>query len=87
MLDDHSEPQPDIALLRPRPDYYLKAHPRAADVLLLIEVSDSTVRFDRTPADIRRHAPALGEHTDEILTGLGCDPTEIRALREARVVA
>ncbi|MDG4606155.1 MAG: Uma2 family endonuclease [Candidatus Contendobacter sp.] len=47
VLDDHSEPQPDIALLRPRPDYYLKAHPRAADVLLLIEVSDSTVRFDR----------------------------------------
>lgn len=47
VLDDHSEPQPDIALLRPRPDYYLKAHPRAEDVLLLIEVSDSTARFDR----------------------------------------
>ncbi|CDH45137.1 MAG: Uma2 family endonuclease [Candidatus Competibacteraceae bacterium] len=47
VLDDHSEPQPDIALLRPRPDYYLKAHPRAEDVLLLIEVSDSTVQFDR----------------------------------------
>jgi Uma2 family endonuclease len=46
-LDDHSEPQPDIVLLRPRADYYLKAHPRAEDVLLLVEVSDSTVRFDR----------------------------------------
>ncbi len=46
-LDDHSEPQPDIVLLRPRSDYYLKKHPRAEDVLLLIEVSDSTVRFDR----------------------------------------
>lgn len=46
-LDDHSEPQPDIVLLRPRSDYYLKEHPRAEDVLLLIEVSDSTVRFDR----------------------------------------
>ncbi len=46
-LDDHSQPQPDLALLRPRPDYYLNAHPRAEDVLLLIEVSDSTVQFDR----------------------------------------
>ena len=46
-LDEHSEPQPDIVLLRPRSDYYLKEHPRAEDVLLLIEVSDSTVRFDR----------------------------------------
>ena len=46
-LDDHSEPQPDIVLLRPRSDYYLKEHPRAEDVLLLIEVSDSTARFDR----------------------------------------
>lgn len=47
VLDDHSEPQPDLALLRPCPDYYLKAHPRAEDVLLLIEVSDSTAQFDR----------------------------------------
>ena len=45
------------------------------------------VRFDQTPANIRRPAPALGEHTDEILTELGCEPSEIAALREARVVA
>jgi Uma2 family endonuclease len=47
VLDEQSEPQPDIVLLRPRPDYYLHGHPRAEDVLLLIEVSDSTVQFDR----------------------------------------
>jgi Uma2 family endonuclease len=47
VLSDRSEPQPDIILLRPRPDYYLSGHPRAQDVLLLIEVSDSTVQFDR----------------------------------------
>ncbi len=40
-------------------------------------------RFDRTPAAIRRHAPTLGEHSDEILTELGLDP---RALRQAGVV-
>jgi Uma2 family endonuclease len=47
VLDDHSEPQPDLILLRPRADYYLNEHPRAQDVLLLIEVSDSTAEFDR----------------------------------------
>ncbi len=47
VLDDYSQPQPDLALLRPRSDYYLNAHPRAEDVLLLIEVSDSTLRYDR----------------------------------------
>ena len=45
------------------------------------------VRFEHTPADIRRPAPALGEHTDEILAELGCEPSEIADLREARVVA
>ena len=47
VLGDDSEPQPDIVLLRPRSDYYLSEHPRAQDVLLLIEVSDSTAPFDR----------------------------------------
>ena len=47
MLDAHSEPQPDMVLLKPRPDFYETAHPRPEDVLLLIEVSDSTLRYDR----------------------------------------
>jgi Uma2 family endonuclease len=46
-LDQFSEPEPDIALLKPRPDYYRDALPAAADVLLLIEVADSTQRYDR----------------------------------------
>jgi Uma2 family endonuclease len=46
-LSRHSEPQPDLALLRPRADEYRDRHPLAADVLLLIEVSDATLRFDR----------------------------------------
>ena len=45
-LGDASEPQPDIAILRSRPDRYAGDHPRAADVLLVIEVSDTTLEFD-----------------------------------------
>ncbi len=46
-LSDLSEPEPDLMLLRYRDDFYRHAHPTAADVLLLIEVSDTTARFDR----------------------------------------
>ena len=46
-LSRRSEPQPDLMLLAPRADFYEHAHPTAADVLLLIEVSDTTARYDR----------------------------------------
>ena len=47
VLADHSEPQPDLMLLRPRDDYYARAHPRPQDVLLLVEVADESRRHDR----------------------------------------
>lgn len=46
-LDAHNEPQPDFALLRPKPSRYRDALPVAADVLLLVEVAESSLRFDR----------------------------------------
>lgn len=46
-LDDHSEPQPDVTVLVRREDYYLSALPGPADVLLLIEVADSSLGYDR----------------------------------------
>ena len=46
-LDEFSEPEPDIALLRPRGDFYDAGHPGPADVFLLIEVADSTLLTDR----------------------------------------
>ena len=46
-LDDHTEPQPDLALLRPREDFYRTAYPGPADVLLVIEVADITLAYDR----------------------------------------
>lgn len=46
-LNDFSEPEPDIALLRLRADFYRDAHPTPADVLLIIEVADTTLAYDR----------------------------------------
>jgi Uma2 family endonuclease len=45
-IERYDEPQPDVALLRPRPDFYASATPTPADVLLLVEVSDTTLRND-----------------------------------------
>lgn len=47
-LDDYSQLQPDLTLLRPRADAYEGGHPQPADVLLLIEVVDTTLESDRT---------------------------------------
>ena len=46
-LPDYSEPEPDVALLRPRADFYARAHPTPDDVLLVIEVSDTSPEYDR----------------------------------------
>jgi Uma2 family endonuclease len=42
-----SEPEPDLMLLKPREDCYAEQHPRPEDVLLLIEVSDTTLGYDQ----------------------------------------
>jgi Uma2 family endonuclease len=46
-LDYRSEPEPDLALLRPRADEYSDSHPEPADTLLIVEVSDSSLEYDR----------------------------------------
>lgn len=46
-LDDLSEPEPDVCLARPRRDEYAAGHPGPGDVFLLIEVSDSSLGYDR----------------------------------------
>ncbi len=46
-LSEYSVPQPDLAILRPRSDYYAHGGPTAADVFLVIEVSDTTLAYDR----------------------------------------
>ena len=45
-LDEHSEPEPDVMLLKPAADDYTLRHPQPEDVLLLVEVSDTTLAYD-----------------------------------------
>ncbi len=43
-----SRPEPDITLLVPRDDFYANATPKPSDILLLIEVADTSLEYDRT---------------------------------------
>jgi Uma2 family endonuclease len=45
-LSNYTEPEPDIVLLRPREDDYAAKKPSAEDALLVVEVADTTLRFD-----------------------------------------
>ena len=47
LLGEHSQPQPDLALLKRREDFYGDEHPRPADVLLVVEIADTSLDFDR----------------------------------------
>jgi Uma2 family endonuclease len=47
ILGSDSEPEPDLAIVRDRSDRYLDSHPDITDILLVIEVSDSTLKYDR----------------------------------------
>ena len=47
-IDDYSEPEPDIAIFRYRSDYYKHQKPKPADVLLIIEVADTSLQKDRS---------------------------------------
>lgn len=60
LLGDHSEPEPDLVVVRPREDYYASGKPTADDTLLVIEVADATLDYDRRiklPLYARHHVP------------------------------
>lgn len=46
-INDINEPEPDIAVLKYREDYYIEKHPKPQDILLVIEVSDTTLTYDK----------------------------------------
>ena len=46
-LNEYNQPQPDIVILKPREDFYKNLLPQPEDVLLLIEIADSSIRYDQ----------------------------------------
>ena len=48
VLNNWSEPEPDIAVCQPDPNRYLQEHPRADQVFLVVEVADTSLTYDRT---------------------------------------
>ena len=46
-LDDSSEPEPDLVLCLPPRETYFTRHPRPEDILLVAEISDTTLSYDR----------------------------------------
>ncbi len=61
-LSNYTEPEPDIVLLKFQPDFYRDRRFTAADVLLVIEVSDTSLRYDRD-TKLSRYATACVPET------------------------
>jgi Uma2 family endonuclease len=61
-ISDENDFYPDIVLLKPRPDVYSGGLPGASDALLVIEVADTTLRFDRSIKKPRYAAAGVPEY-------------------------
>lgn len=46
-LSENSEPEPDMVIAKNQPDDYLANHPTPSDILLLIEIADSSLKYDQ----------------------------------------
>ena len=78
------------------PIHGMFAHPQVLANQLVEHVAHPTLgslslfglplKLSATPGSVRRAAPVLGQHTDEILAAAGYDAQEIAALRESRVI-
>jgi Uma2 family endonuclease len=73
-LDNYSEPEPDLSIVVFRPDFYALSHPRPADVLLLIEVAESSGQKDRL---IKQPAYALSGIREYWIVDLPQDLIEV----------
>ena len=76
LLNDFSEPQPDIAILSWREDFYAHALPTATDVLLVIEVADTTASYDR---DIKLPSFARAGIAEAWLVNLPVETVEVHS--------
>jgi Uma2 family endonuclease len=74
VLDEYSEPEPDIAVLEPRADFYREGHPRPSDVLLIVEVAETTLEKDR---DIKLPLYARSGIREVWIVDLNADRVEV----------
>lgn len=93
VLNDWSEPEPDIAICRLDSNNYQQTHPKAGDVLLVIEVASSSLAYDRSRKVAAYAASGIPEYwimnlTDRwIETRSDPDPVAQRYRQERRVLA
>jgi Uma2 family endonuclease len=62
VLNNWSEPEPDVAICRFVPDNYRHEHPQASDILLLIEVADTSLAYDRQRKTVAYAASGIPEY-------------------------
>ncbi len=62
VLDDWSEPEPDVAVCKLDPYDYTRAHPHAADLLLVCEVAESSLAYDRGAKAAAYAASGISEY-------------------------
>jgi Uma2 family endonuclease len=78
-LASDTELQPDVALLKRRPDFYCHAYPGPTDVLLLVEVSDSSLRYDQ-----RAKIPLYAKHGIPEVWLLDVQAKQLHCMRKPR---
>src|SRR5688572_4769586 len=80
ILGSYSAPQPDLMLLRPRADCYRRSNPTANDVLLIVEVSQSTLPYDR-----KIKAPLYSRHGIPEMWIVNLRDRELLCMRQPRL--
>src|ERR1043166_2373408 len=76
-IDEHSEPQPDLMLVRVVPDFNASKHPEPSDVYLLIEVADTSLSYDR-----ERKLPIYGRSGIPEVWTVNLDEPSVEVYRE-----
>lgn len=72
-IPDFDEPEPDVLLARPRQDAYSESHPVPTDVLMIIEISDTSLAFDRTVKLAIYAQAGIPEYWVFDITGVGIE--------------
>jgi Uma2 family endonuclease len=80
ILGPYSAPQPDLMLLRPRADFYRRSTPAASDLLLVVEISDSTLPYDR-----KIKAPLYSRHGVPEMWIVNLRHRELLCMRQPRL--